>query len=119
MKKITLILTSLYFTGCFTMFEREETLMAQLMLKNNSLINVIDAGTGATSPDIIWIEKINENGKKISIDSIQHSGHLYKASVEQINDTMINITLTDTVLFIGKKISKLVNLNNKLELHHP
>ena len=114
MKNAKMVLIILFYSGCFTMFERKETLMGQLKLKDNSVINLIDAGSGATSPDVIWINRISERGEKVIIDSIHRSGHLYSVSFEQINDTILNITLTDTAVFKGKKIDRLVNLNNRI-----
>ncbi len=101
--------------GCSTMFERKEILMGQFKLKDGNVINLVDAGTGATSPDIIWINKINEKGELVTVDSINCAGRIYKVSFEQINDTLLNITLTDTVVLKGNKIGRVINLKNKIK----
>ena len=101
--------------GCFTVFEKTEKLMGQFKLKDGSVINLFDAGTGATSPDVIWIDKIDGKGEKVSVDSINRTGRIYEVSFEQINDTLLNITLTDTVVLKGEKIERVVNLKNRIE----
>ena len=103
--------------GCFTMFDHKETLMGQFRLKDNAtIIKVIDAGSGATSPDVIWIYKNNEKKDRLIIDSIQRGGRIYEVSFEQLNDTILNVTLTDTALFKGDKFKRQVNLNRILKV---
>lgn len=104
-------------TSCLTMFDSKEDLMGKFILKDGNLIEVINVGTGATSPDVIWINKTNKNGERFSIDSIMIGGGGlgYNLAFQQINDTLLKITFIDTLVFIDQKKEWLVNLKNRIK----
>jgi len=83
-------------------------------LKDHSVIELYYSGGGATADDIIWIRKISENKKKY-IGRIKWVGSNDKINIDEINDTIINIRITDTIIYKGKFREFKVNTNNKIE----
>ena len=97
-------------------FEKEEKLMAEYKLKDGNVIELRYVGYGATTPNIIQVNKKNPNeDTSVLIEKIEGFDYNYKVEFNQINDTLLKVTLIDTSSFKGNHMDWMINLNKKFK----
>ena len=89
------------------------TLVGQATINDNDHIELLYRGGGATAPDIIWVQKTSNNQKNF-IGKIKWFQGGYESKIWQINDSIIKVRLTDTLIFKGKFRDFTLNLNNRI-----
>jgi hypothetical protein len=92
-------------------FEGNNVVMSEYKLRDGSVIQLVHYNNGATAPMGIQIKKKNSD---IIIDDLDGFAETYTANFNQINDTLLKITLRDTAFFKGKQIDIMVNLKNRI-----
>jgi hypothetical protein len=100
MKSFVTIFIILFSQGC-TMFEKDETLLAEHKKSNGEKIKIYYVGLGATTSDVIQVRKANQD-KPLWVNDKYN----YMASSMLINDSSLQIVLSDTGYH---------NNNNKLD----
>lgn len=100
MKLIIAVLVIVFSQGC-TMFEKDETLLAEHTKSNGEKIKIYYVGLGATTSDVIQVRKANQD-KPLWVNDEYN----YMKSSMLINDSSLQIVLSDTGYH---------NNNNKLD----
>ncbi|MBE2230460.1 MAG: hypothetical protein IAE96_07460 [Chitinophagaceae bacterium] len=90
MKSIIAVFIILFSQGC-TMFEKDETLLAEHKKSNGEKIKIYYVGLGATTSDVIQVRKANQD-KPLWVNDKYN----YMESSKLINDTSLQIVLSDT-----------------------
>jgi hypothetical protein len=90
MKSIMAAFIMLLSQGC-TMFEKDETLLAEHKKSNGERIKIYYVGLGATTNDVLQVRKENQNKLLWANDKYN-----YMISSKLINDTILEIVLSDT-----------------------
>ena len=98
-KKVILIIT-LSIHGC-SLFEKDETLLAEHKKGNGEKIKIYHIGVGATSKDVIHVRKSSSKTPIWVNDKYN-----FLESSKLINDSILQLILSDTGYH---------NLNNKLD----
>ncbi len=88
----------------------ERKTMGKFTLRSGDMIELDHYDGGATAPMGIRVKK---NGS-ILIEDWEKFSSIYKVSFQQINDTLVKVTLTDTMAFEGQSIIKMVNVNHQV-----
>ncbi len=107
-----LLIACEFLTSCF--FMRDERTLITKSLSNGERIEVYYVGYGATTSDVIWIAKINNNKRNI-VGKIKDFDFTFKINLNQINDSIIRLRFTDTTNFTGIYNDFFINLNNRIE----
>src|SRR5690349_12701963 len=90
MKSIITIAILLFSQGC-TIFEKDETLLAEYKKSNGEKIKIYYVGLGATTSDVIQVRKANQK-KPLWVSDKYNCLRSSKLT----NDTSLQIVLTDT-----------------------
>jgi len=106
----------LLFNRCaFDSFESNLERINKKALNDSTDIELYYGGGGATAPDVIWVRRIVKN-KQQYIGKIKWSGtEWYKTDIEQVNDTLIKIRITDTLNWKGRFREFIISINNRIE----
>src|SRR5258708_36524504 len=107
--KFICLLFFLSFAQCS--FEGNETIMAEYKLRDGSIIQLTHYNNGATAPMGIQIKKKNSD---TLIDDLKGFADTYKVDFNQINDTLLKLTLADTAFFKGKRIDIEIDLKKRM-----
>jgi hypothetical protein len=88
LKLFSIVIVSLM--GC-TFFPKEETLLAKCKKSNGEVIKVYFVSLGATTNDVIQVRRANE-----STPIRVFENYNYLTSAKLLNDTSLQLILTDT-----------------------
>ena len=95
MKNILFIILILGFQACVDLFPKNQKLLKEYKLQNGNTIEVYYVNLGATSNNIIQIRK-KVNQKDFLVTIIKGFDDTYLINLNQINDSALKITFTDT-----------------------
>ncbi len=90
MKSIIAIFIILIIQGC-TMFEKDETLLAEYKKSNGEKIKIYYVGLGATTSDVMQVRKSNQHNPLWVSDKYNNLN-----SSALINDISLQLVLSDT-----------------------
>ncbi len=113
MKYIFLYTIIFLLSGCFEMFPKDEKLIGSCKFSNNAIVELHYIGMGATSKNIIRVQKKNE-GSNILVKVIEGFNDTYKVEMKPLDDTLLKITFTDTINFKSQSRDFIVNLNERI-----
>jgi hypothetical protein len=102
MKPLMLLITILFIHGC-TIFEKEETLLAEHTKTTGEKISIYYVGLGATTTDVIQIRKNGVN-KPLWVNDKYNCLN----SSRLINDSSLQIVLSDTGYHNRSKMDTLI-----------
>jgi hypothetical protein len=106
---VVLLIYLFLFTGCSLEIEKRK--IAEYKLKDGDAIELIYRGGGATAPDYIEVKK---KGSNSIIHDIKGFDDRYLFSFNQLNDSLLKVTFTDTAYFKGQRTDVIINLNNRI-----
>jgi hypothetical protein len=101
--------TMLVIVGCSLDVEIRK--LAEYKLKDGNSIELIYRGGGATAPDYIEVKK---KGSDSIIEDLKGFNDKYIFSFHQLNDSLLNVTLTDTAYFTGQHANVIINMNKRV-----
>ena len=109
---LSLILTSI--SSCWsTLFEMKEQHLIGYKINDTTSIELYYVNLGATSSNLIHIRR-KVPGQEKNIAIIKGFDDTYLIDIKQVDDSILNITFTDTSSYWkGKSRDFLVNINNK------
>jgi hypothetical protein len=74
-------------------------------------------GGGATGKDVIWVKKVT-NSEENYIGKIKWYLNGFDSKISQVNDSLIQVRLTDTAtIWKGKFRDFTINLNNRVHFN--
>jgi hypothetical protein len=103
-----LFLTLIYLVTSCTFFPKEETLLAECEKSNGETIKIYFVSPGATTNDVIQIRKSNNNNPIKVFENYN-----YVSSAKLINDTTLQLVMTDTAYHASNRKSDTVTVNVK------
>lgn len=112
MKQLLYLLGIFFITGCL-FSGNSSTIIAKDTLKNNTVIELEMHGGGATALDVIWVKK-STNTEEHYIGKIDWYLNGFDSKISPVNDSLINVRLTDTVTWKGQFRDFIFNLNKKV-----
>ncbi|MCB0716007.1 MAG: hypothetical protein R2796_04950 [Chitinophagaceae bacterium] len=98
---------TLSITSC-TLFPKEETLLAKCKKSNGEVIKIYFVSLGATTNDVIQVRRANES-TPIKV----FENYNYLTSAKLLNDTSLQLILTDTAYHDSNRKSDTVIVNVK------
>ena len=114
-KKTIYLLLILFFTQCSLSFEKEEKLMGKYKLKDGSIIELRYIGYGATTENVIQVNKKNPKGNSsVMVERLKGFDYKYEVEFNQISDTLLKVTLIDTAVFKGNRTDLMIDLNKRV-----
>jgi len=90
MKVFIIIIVIFIAIGC-KLFDKNERLLAEHQRSNGEKINIYYVSLGATTNDVIQVRKSNQDSSIWALDKYN-----YLKSSELINDTILQMVLSDT-----------------------
>ena len=107
--KTIYLLLVLFFTQCST-FDKEEKVMGEYKLKDGNIIELRYIGYGATTENIIQVNKKNpKENSSVMVERIKGFDNGYQVEFNQMNDTLVKVTLIDTSNFKGNRMDWTIN----------
>ena len=114
MKYSILIILVLALSSCWN----RETTISQFNLSNGDVIKLIvykDRPLGATFKSSLYVKRIFKDGNSVLMGQIQGFTRGYRPNFMQMNDSLLKIRLTDTLIFKGEFVDFIANLNRHIE----
>jgi hypothetical protein len=111
--KTVYVLLIVLLTRCSS-FEKEEKLMGEYKLNDGNILELRYIGYGASTENVIRVNKRNpKENTSVMVEQIKGFDNNYQVEFNQMNDTLVKVTLIDTSNFKGKRMDWEINLNKR------
>ena len=102
-----------FLTQCSS-FQKEEKLMREYKLNDGNILELRYIGYGATTENVIQVnKKTPRDNTSVMVEKIKGFDNNYQVEFNQINDTLVKVSLIDTSNFKGKRMDWEINLNKR------